>query len=321
MGLKLVSGGHLSHGHKANKWISATSLFFESSSYEKMDYCHIREEALKFQPKILIVGGSAIPRDFDYSKMREITDEIGAYLMCDMAHYSGLVAAGVMNNPFDYVDFVTTTTHKTFPGSRGALIFYKKRIKDVNTEEMINKAIFPGLNGGPHNDTIGGIAAALKIMATPDYKSEMKDVYYNAVTLGNELKEMGYNLVTGGTDCHLLLIDLVDLSGRYVQELADYCDVNLNLNSIPGKNQIKNPSGIRLGTPAVTRRGMKGVEMKDIAKIVDAIVKLARKNSNDFESFILTANFNDEIKSIKESVHRLTSKHPLKHFNYHQCGN
>ncbi|KAI8013197.1 Serine hydroxymethyltransferase 7 [Camellia lanceoleosa] len=298
MGLDSPSGGHLSHGYYTpnRKKVSCASIFFETLSYKVnpqtgyIDYDKLEEKAIDFRPKLLICGGSSYPREWDYARFRLIADKCGAVLMCDMAHISGLVAAKECASPFDYCDIVTSTTHKSLRGPRGGVIFYRKGLKlrkqimlpgqgDDNNfydfEERINFAVFPSLQGGPHNNHIAALAIALKQVATPEYKAYIQQVKKNAQALGSALMKRNCRLVTGGTDNHLLLWDLttIGLTGKNYEKVCELCHISLNKTAIFGGNGAFSPGGVRIGTPAMTSRGC--IEA-DFEKIADFLLKAAQ---------------------------------------------
>ena len=276
MGLNLPSGGHLTHGfYTKNRSISATSTYFESLSYDindegYIDYDELEKSARRFCPKLIIAGYSAYSRDLDYKRFREIADINNSYLLCDMAHFNGFVATGLLNNPFEYCDFVTTITHKTLGGPRAGMIFCKKEY-----ETRVNDAVFPGLQGGPHEHQIGALATQLKYVKTDEYKEYIIQVLKNSRELAKHLIKFGFTILTGGTDNHILLIDLTNkgLSGNKVEKLCEIVNISLNKNAVKGDKSALNPNGIRIGTPAITTRGMKEKDMIMIAGFLDIVVK------------------------------------------------
>lgn len=276
LGLNLSHGGHLTHGSKASvtgKWFNAVHYNLNPDT-GLLDYDEIRRLALEHRPKLLIAGHSAYPRRLDFAKFREIADESGAILFVDMAHFAGLVAGGAHPNPVPFADVVTTTTHKTLRGPRGAMIL----CKEVHAK-AIDKAVFPGLQGGPHNSTTGGIAVALKEAANPAFKEYAHAVVANAKALAAELSARGFKLVSGGTDNHLILIDLTNkgITGKEMAIALEAAGIVLNYNTVPGETRPAfDPSGIRLGTPSVTSRGFGVGEMKRIAEWMDAVASDAK---------------------------------------------
>jgi glycine hydroxymethyltransferase len=272
MGLGLPFGGHLTHGHT----VSITGKYFKSVPYGvrkedcRIDMDGVRKLALEHKPKLIWAGTTAYPRTLDFEAFRSIADEVGAILAADIAHISGLVAAGVHPTPVGIADVVTTTTHKTFRGPRGGMIMCKKQHASA-----IDRAVFPGLQGGPHNHTTAAIAVAAKEASTPEYVQYAKNIVQNAKTLGEALAGKGFHIVTGGTDNHLLLIDLTNknVPGKAAAQALDKAGIVLNYNAVPfDPRKPFDPSGLRIGTPAVTSRGMGVGEMQKIAEWTDRVV-------------------------------------------------
>lgn len=272
LGMALPHGGHLTHGAK----VSISGRYFNAQSYELdaetglINYDSIRQKALSVLPKIIIAGHSAYPRVLDFAKFREIADEVNALLMVDMAHFAGLVAGGVHPSPIPYADVVTTTTHKSLRGPRGAMILCKAKHAQV-----IDKAVFPGVQGGPHDNTTAAIAVALKEATSDSFKQYTVQVIKNAKILAESLMAMGFNLITNGTDNHLMLVDLTNknISGKTAAKALDKAGIVLNYNAVPfDKRKPFDPSGIRIGTPAVTSRGFKENEMLLISSFIDKVI-------------------------------------------------
>ncbi len=273
MGLALPHGGHLTHGWK----VSATGMFWRSVQYGLhpetglLDMDAVRDLALAERPKLIVAGATAYPRIIDFAAFASIAAEVGAYFMVDMAHIAGLVAGGAHPSPVPHADVVTTTTHKTLRGPRGGMILCKKAVS-----KEIRKAVFPGLQGGPHNHTTAGIAVALKEAATDSFKAYAHQVVANAKALAAGLLEHGFTLVTGGTDNHLILVDLTNkgLGGKPVAQALDRAGLESNYNTVPNDPRPPmDPSGLRLGTPAVTTRGMREPEMLQIAAWIAQVVE------------------------------------------------
>ena len=293
LGMNLNHGGHLSHGSPVN--ISGKYFNFEAYGVEEgtevIDYDKVLARAKETKPKMIVAGASAYPRTLDFKKFREIADEVGAYLMVDMAHIAGLVAAGLHPNPVEYADFVTTTTHKTLRGPRGGLILCKE-----DYAKQIDKAMFPGIQGGPLMHVIAAKAVCFHEALQPEFKEYQKQIVANAQALASGLQNQGFRLVSGGTDNHLMLIDVKSkgITGKDAEKMLDDANVTVNKNTIPFETESPFiTSGIRVGTPAVTSRGMKEAEMAEIAAI--------------FETVLLKK---DEEKA-KEMVKVLTDRFPL----------
>lgn len=273
MGMDLAHGGHLTHGSPVN----ISGKYFKVCSYGverdngRIDYKKVRGIAVKCKPQLIIAGASAYPRKIDFSVFQDIAEEVGAYLMADIAHIAGIIAAGLHPNPVPHADFITSTTHKTLRGPRGGLILCTQKYA-----RAIDKAIFPGLQGGPLMHVIAAKAVAFKEAMQPEFNMYQQQVLKNAATLGECLLGMGYNLVSGGTDNHLLLVDVrcKNLTGKYAEEMLDQVGITVNKNAVP--YDTESPlitSGLRIGTPAVTSRGMKDEQMRDIAGLIDRILQ------------------------------------------------
>ena len=296
MGMSLDAGGHLSHGSPVNfsgKYFNCVPYGVDENGY--IDYDNILELAKQHKPKLIIAGASAYPRIIDFKKFREIADEVGAYLMVDMAHIAGLVAAGLHPSPFPYADVVTTTTHKTLRGPRGGVILSNN---EINEKFNFNKAIFPGTQGGPLEHVIAGKAVAFKEALDPSFKEYQAQIVKNCKALAETLRNKGFNMVTGGTDNHLLLLDLTNfgITGKELQARCDNVYITLNKNAIP--NDPRSPfvtSGVRIGTAAITSRGMKEEDMEIIADLIYQTV-------TDYEN---------NIDNIREKVVTLCNKYPI----------
>lgn len=298
MGLRLDMGGHLTHGHD----VSATGKFWNVIHYgvdkttECLNYAEINRIAKKELPELIIVGYTAYSRIIDFKKFRTIADSVGAYLLVDMSHFAGLVAGDAYPSPFKYADIVTTTTHKTLRGPRGAMIFANRAskiamIKKIDIARAIDRAVFPGLQGGPHLNQIAAMAVAFNEAMTPSFKKYAKQIVKNAQALSSELQHLGWRIISQGTDSHLLLVD-VAARGIYGNEASIRLEKNgiiVNKNTIPYDSRPpKDPSGIRLGTPALTTRGMKEKEMKKIAQLISSVLL--------------------ENKDVKPEVHKLCNR-------------
>ncbi|KAK9231453.1 hypothetical protein WN943_021687 [Citrus x changshan-huyou] len=336
MALDLPHGGHLSHGYQTDtKKISAVSIFFETMPYRLnestgyIDYDQLEKSATLFRPNLIVAGASAYARLYDYERIRKVCNKQKAIMLADMAHISGLVAAGVIPSPFEYADVVTTTTHKSLRGPRGAMIFFRKGVKEINKqgkevfydyEEKINQAVFPGLQGGPHNHTITGLAVALKQATTPEYKAYQEQVLSNCSKFAQTLLEMGYELVSGGTENHLVLVNLKNkrIDGSRVEKVLEAVHIAANKNTVPGDVSAMVPGGIRMGTPALTSRGFVEEDFAKVAYFFDAAVKLAVKIKSetqgtklkDFVATTQSANFQSEIAKLRHDVEEYAKQFP-----------
>ena len=299
MGMALPMGGHLTHG-----WgVSATGKWFRSVQYGvrretgRADMDEVRELARKERPKLIFCGGTAIPRTIDFPAFAEVANEVGAILAADIAHIAGLIAGGVHPSPVGYAQVLSTTTHKTLRGPRGAMLMCAEE-----HAAAIDKAVFPGLQGGPHDNTTAAIAVALEEASRPDFSAYAAQIVANAKVLAEALLERGFDLVSGGTDNHLILIDLTskDVPGKVAAKALDRARLTLNYNTVPfDPRKPFDPSGIRLGTPAATTRGMKEREMLEIARWIDEGVEAAKREDES------------EIERIAGEVLELTRAFPI----------
>tara|TARA_B100001175_G_scaffold191729_1_gene162648 strand:- start:620 stop:1915 length:1296 start_codon:yes stop_codon:yes gene_type:complete len=313
MGLDLPSGGHLSHGfYVKNKKISKSSVMFESLPYTinengYIDYDKLAEYIKIFQPKLLICGGSAYPRDLDYKRFREIAHSVNCLLMGDIAHISGLVATQEANNPFEYCDIVTTTTHKTLRGPRSGMIFYKKEF-----ENSINESVFPGVQGGPHNNKIAALCHQLYEVSTPEFKQYIINVKKNAKILAKKLIELGYSISSNGTDNHIVLVNVRNkgVSGSKVEKVCELVDISINKNAIYGDTSAMNPGGIRLGSSAMTTRLCDETHFIKIAEFIDETVKICleiqKNKGTKLKEFLVDIEKNESILQLKKKVNQFT---------------
>ncbi len=296
LGMDLSHGGHLTHGHPVTHIAKIFNFVrYKTNAEGNIDYDQLEEMAMEHKPKMILVGYSAYSRDIDYERVKQIADKVGALTMADIAHIAGLIAAGEMNNPVPHFDVVTSTTHKTLRGPRGGIIMCKKE-----HAKAIDKGVFPGLQGGPHENNIAGKAIAFKEALEPGFKEYAKQIKANAKIFEEEFNKRGYELMFGGTDNHLLLIDVTPkgISGKDAEEALDKAGITCNKNMIPDDTRSPfDPSGIRIGTPAITTRGMKEEEMRKIVEFMDQAM----------------TNHDDEAKlaEIKKEVIELTSKFPV----------
>jgi Glycine/serine hydroxymethyltransferase len=287
LGMSLTSGGHLTHGHSAylsGKIYHAVQYGLDPKT-ELINYSEVEQLAKKYHPKIIICGTTSYSRKIDFQKFSQIAKKYHAYLLADISHIAGLILAGLHPNPFKYCDLVMTTTHKTLKGPRGAVIFINKKSslaqkEKIDLEEQINKSVFPGMQGGPHNNISAGIALMFKLAQSKQFKNYQKQIVINAQALANELQKFGFRLVSNGTDNHLMVINLrnTDFLGIEAEKILEQANILANRNVIPGDLKPFKPSGIRLGTPAITSRGMKEKEMKIIASFIYRLL-IKKENS------------------------------------------
>lgn len=295
MGLNLSHGGHLTHGSKVN-FSGKLYNFVEYSlnkENERIDYEEVEKIAKGCKPKLIVTGASAYPREIDFKRFKEIADKVGAMLMVDMAHIAGLVAAGLHQNPVEYADFVTSTTHKTLRGPRGGIILCKEQYA-----KAIDKSVFPGIQGGPLMHVISAKAVCFKEALTDEFKEYQKQIVKNAQAMAEELNKLGFKLVTGGTDNHLILIDLRNkgVTGKELEEKLDEVGITVNKNAVPYDTEKPSiTSGIRIGTPAITTRGLKEEDAKEIAKLIS----------------LTCENFDSNKEEIKKRVAKICEKYPL----------
>lgn len=326
-GMNLLDGGHLTHGWK----VSATAKYFESHPYHVLpsghtDFEELAKIAKEFRPKLIWCGATAYPRTIEFAKFAEIADSVGAYLAADISHIAGLVAAGIHTSPVPFAHIITTTTHKTLRGPRGAMIMVtaKGLAKDPEISSKIDKAIFPGLQGGPHNHTTAAIAVALKEAATPEFKEYATQIVKNTKALEVEFAKAGINMVSGGTDNHLLLLDLSanGTLGSQLEYAMDVAHMTANKNTIPGETSSPYyPSGLRLGTPALTTRGFKEADMVRVAEWIVRVIRHIEKGGSlpsvqservgFIKAFKVKADADPFLKAIGQEIKDYTKDFPI----------
>ncbi|CDR95737.1 serine hydroxymethyltransferase, putative [Babesia bigemina] len=323
MGLRLASGGHLTHGfHVGKRKISASSIMFTPLLYDidqktgLLDYDQLEALAKAYSPRLIIAGASCYSRYWDYKRCREIADSVGAYLMADIAHIAGLIAAEEHPSPFEYCHVVTSTTHKTLKGPRSGLIFYNKKL-DPTIGDKINAAVFPAMQGGPHNNTIAGLAVQLKTVMSPEWKVYVKKVIENARALASECQKRGFEIVTGGTDNHTVIVNVkpFGVNGNKVEHICNASGITLNTATVPGDTTMLNPSGVRLGSPAMTSRGATPQDMAVIAEFILEATRIAQSlqeaHGAKMDAFKAGAAGDERVAELRRKVTEWVREFPI----------